>query len=195
MIQCYITDRRSLPTGIDLLACIAANLDDGGGPTWIQVREKDLSTRDLFDLVRDALALPNPRGVKILVNSRMDVAIAAGASGVHLPAGSIAPSRLRPLAPAGFLIGVSCHDADEVRAAEQEGADYVVFGPVFAPLSKSTDLPPRGLAGLTAAAGSVKIPLLALGGVTRENASDCSAAGAVGIAGISMFQPWHQPTC
>lgn len=186
MLECYITDRRSLRGFEELLACIARNLR--AGPDWIQVREKDLSARELFELVRRALELPNPRGVRILVNGRMDVAIAAGAAGVHLPAGSIAPSRLRSLAPAGFLIGVSCHDVAEVRRTEAEGADYVVFGPVFAPLSKSTDLPPRGVDGLKEAAGAVNIPVLALGGITRENAAECGAAGAAGIAGISMYQ-------
>jgi thiamine-phosphate pyrophosphorylase len=186
MLECYITDRRSLAGTAELLACIARNLR--AGPDWIQIREKDLSARDLFDLARRALELPNPRGVKFLVNGRMDVAISAGAAGVHLPAGSIAPSRLRAIAPPGFLFGVSCHEVAEVRRAEDEGADYVVFGPVFAPLSKSTELPPRGLAGLEEAAGAVRIPVLALGGVTRGNAARCVAAGAAGIAGISLYQ-------
>ncbi len=186
MLQCYITDRRSLPPGVDLLACVADNL--AAGPDWIQLREKDLFARDLFDLLRRALALPNPRGVKLIVNGRMDVALAAGAAGVHLPANSVAPRRLRTLAPPGFLIGVSCHDLAEVRAAEDEGADYVLFGPVFSPLSKSTDLPPRRLEGLAQASGAVKIPVLALGGITHENAGECLAAGVAGIAGISLYQ-------
>ena len=186
MLECYITDRRSLAGPEDVLACIARNLH--AGPDWIQIREKDLSARELFELVRRALELPNPRGVKFLVNGRMDVAISAGAAGVHLPAGSIAPSQLRALAHSGFLIGVSCHEVAEVRRAEDEGADYVVFGPVFAPLSKSTDLSPRGLDGLKEAAEAAKIPVLALGGVTRENAAECVAAGAAGIAGISLYQ-------
>lgn len=186
MLECYITDRRSLPGHEDLLGCIARNLREG--PDWIQIREKDLSARELFELVRCALGFPNPRGVKILVNGRMDVAISAGAAGAHLPAGSIAPSRLRAIAPARFLIGVSCPDVAEVRRAEDEGADYVVFGPVFAPLSKSTNLPPRGLEGLKEAVGAVHIPVLALGGITRENAAQCVAVGAAGIAGISLYQ-------
>jgi len=178
MIRCHITDRnlrgveRSLAEGVD----------------WVQVRDKELLARDLLDLVRRVLALPNPAGTKILVNTRMDVALAAGAAGLHLPAGSIPPSRWRSIAPPGFLIGVSCHTVDEVRAAEAEGADYVLFGPVFAPLSKASDLPPRGLSGLAEAARVVKIPVLALGGITRQNAEECVLAGAAGIAAISLFE-------
>jgi len=118
----------------------------------------------------------------------MDVALAAGAAGLHLPAGSIPPRVWRPIAPPGFLIGVSCHTVDEVRAAENNGADYVVFGPVFAPVSKASDLAPRGLDGLAQAARAVRIPVLALGGVTRENTPRCMETGAAGVAGISMFQ-------
>lgn len=138
-----------------------------------------------------AIKLPNPHASKIFVNTRADVALAAGAAavagaaGVHLPSGS-PPARLwsRP----GFLVGVSCHSVDDVRQAEAEGANYAVFGPVFQPLSKSSGLEPRGLEGLARAAKAVRIPVLALGGVTRENTAACVAAGAAGVAGISMFQ-------
>lgn len=85
-------------------------------------------------------------------------------------------------------MGVSCHSLEEVRTAEEEGADYVVFGPVFPPLSKPSLLPAVGLEGLARAAAAVKIPVLALGGVTRANANACLGAGAAGVAGISLFQ-------
>lgn len=175
-----------------LLDCIGRNLH--AGVTWIQIREKDLGARELLDLVRRAVALANSHDQngggahKIIVNGRMDVAMAAGAAGVHLPAGSIGVDRWRAMAPAGFLIGASCHTMDEVRGAEATGADYALFGPVFAPLSKVSDLAPRGMDRLREAARAVRIPVLALGGITGENAQSCVDAGAAGVAGISMFQ-------
>ena len=180
MIRCHITDRTKLAPGETLLDAIARNV--AAGVDWIQLREKDLPARALFDLMQTAL--PS----RIIVNSRVDVALATGARGAHLPSGSPPPSIWRRIVPADFLIGVSCHTVDEVRAAQEEGASYVVFGPVFAPLSKTSDLAPRGLDQLARAAESVRIPVLALGGVTHANAQDCVAAGAAGIAGISIFQ-------
>jgi thiamine-phosphate pyrophosphorylase len=188
-IRCFITDRHSLPPDTGLLNVIARHLAQG--IEWIQIREKDLSARELFQLVQHALALPNPSGSRILVNTRFDVALAAGASGVHLPAGSPAARAWRGLTPPGFLIGVSCHTVEEVRAAQDEGADYAFFGPVFAPRSKISDQPPRGIAGesgLASAVRAVRIPVLALGGITPVNAAECLAAGAAGLAAISLYQ-------
>ncbi len=201
MIRCYITDRRSLPAE-SLVHAMLRNA--AAGVDWIQIREKDMTARELADLVRDFCgADPQPapasqpgsggggllpKSCKLIVNTRADVALALGAAGVHLPADSPAPKTWRRLAPPGFLIGVSCHTVEEVRTAGSEGADYVLFGPVFAPISKDSALCPRGLAGLAEAARAVRIPVLALGGITEENTQQCIDAGASGIAGISLFQ-------
>jgi thiamine-phosphate pyrophosphorylase len=153
------------------------------GVEMIQIRAKELSTRALADLVRWTAA--NARRARILVNTRADVALACGAHGVHLSAGSMAPETIRRITPAGFLIGVSCHTIDELQAAEREGADFAVYGPVFPSVTKS--LAPIGLEAFRQGAASIRLPVYALGGVTAENAPQCVAAGAAGIAGISLF--------
>jgi len=152
------------------------------GVEMIQIRAKQLSTRALMELSRGTTAVP---GARILINTRTDVALACGAHGVHLPAGSIAPSTVRRIAPADFLIGVSCHTVEELRAAENEGADFAVYGPVFASVTKS--VVPIGLDALRLAVSSVQLPVYALGGVTASNAPLCIEAGAAGVAGISLF--------
>lgn len=181
MLRYYITDSAAAGGVERVLRFIERALRDG--VDYIQIREKDLPARDLLALARRALALPNRGRTKFLVNSRLDIAIVAGAHGVHLPADSPAPRDLRVIAPPGFLIAVSTHSIEELRAAEAEGADFAVFGPVF-----KAKPAPVGSAALREAARAVSIPVFALGGVDGVNAPECMAAGAAGIAGISMFQ-------
>ena len=179
-----ITDRRQQQG--DLLEHLSTLLQ--AGLDLLQIREKDLPARELFQLTEAVLKLPNPGATRILVNSRVDVALAAGAQGVHLPAGAVSPSDIRSVTPKGFLIGASCHSGDEVRQAEAEGADFTVFGPVFETASKWQYGPSQGLEALGEACRRVKIPVLALGGVQLENAPQCLGRGAAGMAGISLFQ-------
>ncbi|MFN0101045.1 MAG: thiamine phosphate synthase [Bryobacteraceae bacterium] len=172
MIRCAITDGRGVADSV------VRRVD------WIQVREKDMPARALTELVQRLSGL----GPKIIVNTRLDVALAAGAHGVHLPARSVAPSRLRALTGAGFLIGVSCHSILETEWAEAEGADYVYLGPIFPSPSKPGYGPALGVEALREACGRVRIPVLALGGVDESRAAECVAAGAAGFASISAFR-------
>lgn len=160
-------------------AAVAAGVDA------IQLREKGLSDRQLLRLATE-LRRVVPEGVLLIVNGRADIAVAAGADGVHLPASSVPLEELRRRWP-HLLLGRSTHTPAEVEAAQREGADYVVFGPVLAPLSKESALPPRGLEGLAEVCRG-SLPVLALGGVTPELVAPLAAAGAAGVAGIGSFR-------
>ena len=178
-----ITDRRAAGSVPDLLRLVGRRLEDR--IDFIQIREKDLPAKDLFELTSVVMRLPHIGQTKIIVNSRLDVALAASAHGVHLPAGSPVASALRAICPSGFLIGVSCHSVAEVSRAQD--ADYVLLAPIFKPLSKQDERPALGLGELAAAAQASKIPIMALGGITEERIESCQRAGAQGVAGISLF--------
>lgn len=189
VIRCYITDSQSAGGVEPLLHWVALAIADG--VEWIQLREKT-ATVDLVRLTKRVMALAKPVGTKVIVNSRVDVALACGAHGVHLPSDSMPVQRVRQIAQEPFLIGVSTHSLEEALRAEQEGASYVFFSPVFTSVSKPGYGPEKGsLAGLQAlqrVCKEVRIPVLALGGVDEGNALQCKQAGAAGIAAISMFQ-------
>ena len=204
----FITDRSQF--GGDECARYRALLDKvaeaaRAGVDYIQLREKDLNTREVEKLAWDAVAVHNStrprtgtreRRTHILVNSRTDIALAAGADGVHLRSDDLVIPDVRLLldrylqhhspAKKQFLIAQSCHSFIEVQRAERTGADFAVFAPVFEK-NNSAGTRPAGIAALREACRA-KIPVLALGGVTLENAASCLGAGAAGIAGIRLFQ-------
>lgn len=197
-IVCYVTDRKALgaadPAG-NLLAKIRAAT--AAGVDWVQIRERDMPARELLALTRAAIGAREGEA-RILVNDRLDVALAAGATGVHLggaslPAGEVVRWLREGNAPAEFLVGVSCHRIEEAREAEDAGASYVFFGPVFETPSKKSYGPPQGMAKLSEVSSAVRIPVIAIGGVNEENAAECLRAGATGIAAIRMFQESREP--
>jgi thiamine-phosphate pyrophosphorylase len=203
----YITDRTQFPGDERerrraLLAKIAEAAQ--AGVDYVQLREKSLGTRELEELAREAVQVirdqraksHQPGGTRLLINSRTDIALVVGANGVHLRSDDVSSTEARsiverstgnwPLTTDHFFVAVSCHTPLEVARAAEGGADFAVFGPVF----EKQSLPrvwPVGLDGLREACRS-KIPVLALGGVTSENAALCFKAGAAGIAGIRLFQ-------
>jgi thiamine-phosphate pyrophosphorylase len=213
----YITDRKQFPgTPAEQRRALLAKIAEAAhaGVDYVQLREKDLSIRELEQLAREAVAAvgqpktddQRPR-TRLLINSRTDVALAAGADGVHLPVGDHPPSEVRAIWAAAtrsskletrnFSIGVSCHSVEEVASADSHGADFAVFGPVF----EKSGAPGYGQAALRAACSrgaktvphteagyATTMPVLALGGVTLGNAAECVRAGAAGIAGIRLFQ-------
>jgi thiamine-phosphate pyrophosphorylase len=203
-LVCLITDRRalarrlaagsphSLPDGWGAqLAAVRAAAE--AGCQLIQVREKDLSACDLAAFVRRAVAAAQPHGARVLVNDRLDVALAAGAGGVHLRSGSMPAREVRRLVARllppdrarEFLVGASTHSLAEVEAAAAGGADFVVCGPVYAPTSKNAAGPLLGLDRFAEICRRVRLPVLALG---NDRLDVALAAGAAGVAGIGLFQ-------
>lgn len=152
----------------------------------IQIRERDLSARDLLLISDSVKETAQKNGARILLNDRADVAACAGA-GVHLATRSIPPDVARRAFGQDMLIGASTHNLEEAQGAERSGADFIVFGPVFQTESKKQYGPPVGIEALRMAASRVAIPVLALGGINAENFRDALYAGAAGIAGISLF--------
>lgn len=189
MLLYLITDRRALGEGPNAAERLVEMIGDAAraGVDLVQLRERDLAVRDLVALARDARAAVEGTATRLLVNDRFDVALAAGLHGVHLTTRSLAPGLVRAAAPDLYL-GVSTHSVAEASAAELDGADLVVCGPVYDTPSKrgmGEPLGPKTLA--EAAAAAAPIPVLALGGVTRENAAE-AAAKTGGIAAIRLFQ-------
>ncbi len=187
---CYITDRHGLAP-LPLLPHLQAVA--GAGVDLIQLREKDLACRELLGLVESAVEVCRGSKTRIVVNDRLDMAIAAGAHGVHLGGQSAPPEAVRRHVDKDFLVGVSCHSMQESLKAEAGGADYILLGPIFDTPSKRPYGPPLGLNKLSEVAKRIRIPVLALGGITVGRVRPCIEAGAAGIAGIRLFQEGPSP--
>jgi thiamine-phosphate pyrophosphorylase len=161
------------------------------GCQLIQIREKDMSARALGAFTRAAIESVRPHGARVLLNDRLDVAMAAGADGVHLRASSIPTREVRAAAAQrgldDFMIGVSTHSIAEARVAEEGGADFIVCGPVYDTPSKRAYGPPLGLERFAEICAAVKIPTLALGGVNLSNYREPLRRGAAGVAAIGLF--------
>ncbi|NLT65427.1 MAG: thiamine phosphate synthase [Acidobacteria bacterium] len=180
----YITGRNQL-AGRSLISCIRRNIDK---VDFIQIREKDLDDRALYELVSRAVSMARGKGCRILVNGRADIALAAGAHGVHLPSTGLTVRDLRRWLPNDFLVGASVHTVGEIRRVSAEGVDYVLMGHVFATKSKEGYGWPVGLSGLRRACAVSPVPVFGLGGITPDRIQAIIDAGAVGVAAITMFQ-------
>lgn len=197
---CLVSDRSRLPpSSPDAFINLPAlgplverlTLAAQAGVDLLQIREPDLSAAELGALVRELrMRLAGgdaSAGARLIVNERVDVALAAEADGIHLKSDSIPTALVRRHVPAGFLVGRSVHTVDEAQAAEAEGADYLIFGTVFASGSKPPGHRTAGLDALAAVTRAVAVPVLAVGGISLNTAAAAAAAGAAGVAAIGLF--------
>jgi thiamine-phosphate diphosphorylase len=193
-VLCLVTDRHRFAgaSNVDdrrkedfLVGCVGAAAQ--AGVDLIQVRERHLEGGALTRLAQRCVEAVDGTSTRVLVNDRVDVALASGAHGVHLPGHGVPALRVRRIVPPGFLIGRSVHHASEAaRVADEGGLDYLVFGTIF-PTTSKAGVSPAGLEGLAAAAAAVSLPVLAIGGITAANALAIARTGAAGVAAIAMF--------
>lgn len=186
---CLVTNRSQVAGSLEeaVETCLEAGLKA------VQLREKDLEVRDLLSLAGRFRELTRRHGARLLVNDRADVALAVGADGVQRTATSLPVWALRSISPSGFMIGASIHSVAEARIAEPEGADFLVFGPVYDTASKRQYGPPQGLAALERVASAVRLPVFAVGGITPERVSEVMRAGASGVAVIGAILGAERP--
>ena len=182
------TGRRSVVTLLELVsAAVTAGVD------LIQVREPDLSDLELFRLVAECVDLARGSSTAVLVNDRLDIALATGADGVHLKECSVSPSLIRSHAPEGFLLGRSVHATeDAVRIGEEGEVDYLQFGTVYSSRSKP-ESEACGIDVLEETVRTVSLPILAIGGITVDNSFEVFCAGAAGVAAIGLFADGEAP--
>jgi thiamine-phosphate diphosphorylase len=186
-VLCLVTDRRRFGASWERAMLDRVHAAAVAGVHLVQIRERNLDGGPLMRLVSACLETVRGTHTRVVVNDRLDVALAARAHGVHLRSDSFAAPRVRSMAPSGFLIGRSVHSVAEAVSAGEPGAlDYLVFGTVFSSSSKPGH-PPAGLGELSAVVRASRVPVLAIGGVTADRIGDVMTAGAAGVAGITMF--------
>jgi thiamine-phosphate pyrophosphorylase len=187
---CLVTDRSQVTGTLEeaVEACL------GAGLKAVQLREKDLAVRDLLSMARTLRESTRRHGAKLIVNDRADVALAVGADGVQRAGTSLPVSALRAISPPGFLIGASVHSLAEARAAKPEGADFLLFGPVYDTPSKRQYGPPQGLSALERVASAVRLPVFAVGGVSPARVAEVVRAGASGVAVIAAILGAARPS-
>jgi thiamine-phosphate diphosphorylase len=191
-ILCLVTDRRRLTPAAAiseqedrLVAMVSAAAR--AGISMVQVRERDLEGGPMTCLVARCVDAVRGTSTRVLVNDRLDVALAAGAHGVHLPSHGVPADRIRAVAPRGLLIGRSVHDSAEAALAARDGAlDYLIFGTVF-PSASKPGVTAAGLERLAETARAVSLPVLAIGGITTERIRSVMASGAAGVAAVGLF--------
>lgn len=187
----YLVSDRRQTRPRDLLWVVERALD--GGVKGIQLREKDLGGRELFDLAEKVKALCVDRQASLFINDRVDVALAVDADGIHLGGASIPIEAARALVGTDKLIGVSTHSVREAEEAERAGADFLLFGPIYFTPSKSDYGTPQGLSPLKEVVKKTSIPVYAIGGIKVENIGDVKEAGVRGIALISAIMSSADP--
>ena len=179
----YLVTDRVLAGGRELVDIVGEAV--AGGVSCVQLREKHSDTRVFIDQARQLMALLKPAGIPLIINDRVDVALAVGAAGVHLGQKDMAIADARRLAGPRMIIGISAESLEDALRAESEGADYIGVSPVFATATKADAAPPLGLAGLRRIRAAVALPLVGIGGISRDNAGAVIAAGADGVAVVS----------
>ena len=187
----YVVTDRALARGRATADVVRAAV--AGGATCVQLREKECGTREFLEEARAVRAALRGTGVPLIVNDRVDVALAVGADGVHLGQRDLPIAAARRLGPPSWIIGVSAESVADAVRAERDGADYVGASPVFATPTKADHAPPLGLEGLRAIRAAVKIPLVAIGGIHAGNARETIRAGADGLAVVSAIVAADSP--
>ncbi|NCD21987.1 MAG: thiamine phosphate synthase [Spartobacteria bacterium] len=187
----YLVTDRALARGRTTAEIVRAAV--AGGVTCVQVREKDCGTREFIEEARAVQAALRGTGVPLIVNDRVDVALAVGADGVHLGQGDMPLADARRLGPPSWIVGISAETVEDAVRAERDGADYVGVSPVFRTPTKTDHAAPLGLAGLRAIRAATKLPLVAIGGLHAGNARETIRAGADGLAVVSAIVAADDP--